>query len=118
MSFMGEKEYCLKMALLYGDKNDDALKSAIDEAWELMESLVNISLAKHHRVAILSLAVDVVRGKIDGDLEGSQLITLLNNGQLQLAAAEFQNWCHRDNKIVVPMYIKRMEEAKLFLGLA
>jgi hypothetical protein len=116
MLLQAEREQCIRAAVLHGVVDDDSLRSALDDADDLLESLVNISLAFHHKVALIGLAADVLRGRVDGDLEGSKLIDLLNQGQLQLAAAEFQNWCRVDGCMVLSMYQKRLDEMRVFQG--
>lgn len=107
---------CIRLAEALSQPLTEAFRSVLQEAQQLLEEQVRVPLNPHQYEALVSLLVDIIVGKVDGEFEGSTLVNYLNNEEFNLAAAEFQNWSNREGQLIQFMWDKRQKEMDLFLN--
>ena len=92
------------------------LSAQLEAARGKVTPLVVRALQGHQWAALLCLVSDVVAGLAAAPvpLERSFLVTALNKGMFQIAAAEFHSFCYVDGKVHSRAWEKRKAEAYLF----
>lgn len=100
------------------DRPDILLHQQLAEAMDMIDRVVTRPLLTYQREALICLLSDVVSGCAEspnGPFEKSFLLTALNKGMLQVAAAEFSVFCYRQGRVHQQAWQKRRAEQYLFL---
>jgi lysozyme len=77
-----------------------------------VNSAVRVGLEQNQFDALVTFAFNVKGWRT------STLLRLVNEGQLEAAAAEFQKWNHADGKVLAGLTSRRAAERELFEGQA
>lgn len=99
-------------------KRRQSFALALKTAESILERDVRVQLADCQQQALLSLVADLVSSAAHGNgvrFESSDLLKHLNNGELQLAAAEFSRFVYVGRKVDPLLWRKRDEEKMLFV---
>lgn len=89
---------------------DEWLQDDINWANNVVNSLVHASLTQGEHDAL----VDFVYNVGSGNFAHSTLLKLLNSGQMDLAAAEFEKWDLAGGKVVAGLLRRREAEKQMF----
>ena len=114
-------ERCVQLTRLFYrpiERPDLELRSQLNTAHHLIQDLVRVPLKSQQEDALTCLISDIVANLIvssNGSLERSFLLTALNKGMMQIAAAQFQQFCCRNGKLDTRSWQKRKAEQELFL---
>ena len=99
------------------ERSDIDLRRQIWEAEGVLDVTIVRPLQVHQREALLCLVSDLVAGLAkspSGPFEKNFLVTALNRGMFQIAAAEFSVFCYAQGKVQTRLWEKRRAEAYLF----
>lgn len=95
------------------EQAEELLRGDLQEFKDAVSNLVTVPLNENQFSALVSLTYNVGAG----DLENSQLLVLLNQGDYQKAADEFRSFNTDENGVVLDGLIRRRErERELFLA--
>ena len=93
------------------------LRRQLEEAEHVIARIVIRPLQPHQHDALLCLVSDLVAGLSASSgiaFEKSFLVTALNKGMYQIAAAEFHAFCYADGRVQTRVWEKRRAESYLF----
>ena len=93
------------------------LQIQLREAEQRIVKTIVRSLQPYQHEALLCLVSDLVAGLASSPnvvFEKSVLVTALNKGMFQIAAAEFHVFCYADGKVQTRLWEKRRAESYLF----
>jgi len=100
------------------ERPDVILQAQLQEAEQVVDKLIVRPLLPHQREALLCLVSDVIAGLATAPppvkLEKSFLVSALNKGMFQIAAAEFHVFCYAKGKVQTRLWQKRRAESFLF----
>lgn len=91
---------------------DQYLVDDLQPVNQTLNSVVTASVNQNQYDALSSFTFNLGSGA----LEGSTLLTLLNQGNYQGAADEFPKWCHDNGRVVQGLVNRRNAERDLFLS--
>lgn len=96
------------------ERSDRDLWRQLMEAEVVVARAIKRPLQPHQREALLCLVSDLIAGRAVNTFERSFLVTALNKGMLQIAAAEFYVFCYAEGKVQTRVWQKRKAETYLF----
>lgn len=100
------------------ERPDDRLCRQLQTAERRVDRFIVRPLLPYQREALLCLVSDLVSGLAQSPspmaFERSFLVTALNKGMFQIAAAEFHIFCYAEGKIQTRLWQKRRAEQYLF----
>jgi GH24 family phage-related lysozyme (muramidase) len=99
------------------ERSEEQLGKQLQQAEEVVSYNIVRPLLEHQREALLCLVSDIVAGLAaapSGSFERSFLVTSINRGMFQIAAAEFHTFCYADGKAQTRLWEKRKAESYLF----
>jgi len=99
------------------ERSDGDLRLQLEQADKMVSEIVVRPLQSHQRDALLCLASDLVAGLTSSAIpfERSFLISALNKGMFQVAAAEFNIFCYVQGRVQPRAWEKRHAEQYLFV---
>ena len=112
--------HCLALTRYFyppSERSEEALYRELLRAEQRVHMVVLRPLQQHQREALVCLVSDIVAGLATSSsvsFEKSFLVTALNRGMFQIAAAEFQVFCYAQGKVQSRLWEKRRAEAYLF----
>lgn len=113
-------EHCVLLTRYFypvTERSDAQLKAQMQAAEVVLARTIVRPLQPHQREALLCLLSDVVSGLAASPtvaFEKSFLVTSLNKGMFQIAAAEFHVFCYAEGKVQTRLWAKRKAESYLF----
>jgi GH24 family phage-related lysozyme (muramidase) len=100
------------------ERSEDVLRDQLLEAEQLVSRWVTGHLQPYQREALLCLVSDLAAGLVTSPtlvpFEKSFLVTALNRGMYQIAAAEFHVFCYVNHRLSPRAWEKRKAEQYLF----
>lgn len=99
------------------ERSDTMLRSQLQKAEVVIAHTIVRPLLAHQREALLCLVSDLLAGLATSpsvSFEKSFLVTALNKGMYQIAAAEFHVFCYAEGKVQTRLWEKRKAEQYLF----
>jgi lysozyme len=111
---------CIALTRLFypeTERSDAVLRDQLLVAEQQVQYSVLRPLQSHQREALLCLVSDLVAGLANSpsiSFERSFLVTALNRGMFQIAAAEFHVFCYAEGKVQTRLWEKRKAEQYLF----
>lgn len=100
------------------ERSERVLFRQLREADRLVARTIVRPLQAHQHEALLCLVSDMVAGLAHSPtgmaFERSFLVSVLNRGMFQIAAAEFHVFCYADGKVQTRLWEKRRAEQFLF----
>ena len=94
------------------EQADGFLAEDLQPVEETLNSYVTVGITQNQYDALCSFTFNLGSAA----LEGSTLLTLLNQGNYQGAADEFPKWCHDNVQLVQGLLNRRNAERALFLS--
>ncbi len=90
---------------------EEWLKEDVMDAVRAVNKYVKVDLSQNQFDAL----VDFTFNLGSGSLSSSTLLKYLNKGSFDLAANEFEKWCHAGGKVLKGLYARRIAEKEMFL---
>jgi len=113
-------DHCVSLTRYFyppSERSDADLYRQLLRAEQRVHLSVLRPLHQYQREALVCLVSDIVAGLATSpsvSFEKSFLVTALNRGMFQIAAAEFQVFCYAEGKVHTRLWEKRQAEAYLF----
>lgn len=92
------------------DEAEQLLRGDIAGAYSCVEQNVNVALSPQQTAALISFVFNVGCGAF----ENSTMLTLLNQGDFEGAAAQFPSWIHSGGQVSDALVSRRSQEQELF----
>lgn len=92
------------------DEGDQLLRTDMGAAYACVQNNVTAELTANQIAALISFCFNVGCGAF----EGSTLLSLLNQGDIEGAAAQFPQWIHAGGQVSSALESRRAQEQELF----